>query len=40
VVTQQIQQIPGVQTTETLVIAQSYKLACDWSPFPEPEVRG
>jgi Lrp/AsnC family transcriptional regulator for asnA, asnC and gidA len=40
VVTQQIQQIPGVQTTETLVIAESYKLACDWSPFPESGVRG
>jgi Lrp/AsnC family transcriptional regulator for asnA, asnC and gidA len=32
VVTQGIQQIPGVRATETLVIADSYKLACDWSP--------
>jgi Lrp/AsnC family transcriptional regulator for asnA, asnC and gidA len=32
VVTQGIQQIPGVRGTETLVIAASYKLACDWSP--------
>jgi len=33
VVTQQIQQISGVWATETLVIAESYKLACDWSPI-------
>jgi Lrp/AsnC family transcriptional regulator for asnA, asnC and gidA len=32
VVTRQIQQISGVRATETLVIAESYKLACDWSP--------
>ena len=32
VVTQGIQQIPGVRGTETLVIAESYKAACDWSP--------
>ena len=38
VVTQQIQQIPGVRATETLVIAESYKLACDWSPDLESEV--
>lgn len=30
VVTQQIQQVPGVRATETLVIAESYKLPCDW----------
>jgi Lrp/AsnC family transcriptional regulator for asnA, asnC and gidA len=35
VVTQKIQQISGVRTTETLLIAESHKLACDWSPFPE-----
>jgi Lrp/AsnC family transcriptional regulator for asnA, asnC and gidA len=35
VVTQQIQQISGVRATETLLIAESYKLACDWSPFPK-----
>jgi Lrp/AsnC family transcriptional regulator for asnA, asnC and gidA len=34
VVTQQIQQISGVRATETLLIAESHKLACDWSPFP------
>ena len=32
VVTQQIQHVPGVRSTETLVIAESYKLAYDWSP--------
>jgi Lrp/AsnC family transcriptional regulator for asnA, asnC and gidA len=37
VLTRQIQQIPGVRTTETLVIAEKYKLACDWSPLLEPE---
>ena len=40
VVTRQIQQIPGVRTTETLVIAESYKLACAWSPYPESGSRG
>ncbi len=35
VVTQQIQQISGVRATETLLIAENYKLACDWSPFPK-----
>jgi Lrp/AsnC family transcriptional regulator for asnA, asnC and gidA len=35
VVTQQIQQISGVRATETLLIAESHKLACDWSPFPK-----
>jgi Lrp/AsnC family transcriptional regulator for asnA, asnC and gidA len=34
VVTQQIQQISGVRSTETLLIAESHKLACDWSPYP------
>jgi Lrp/AsnC family transcriptional regulator for asnA, asnC and gidA len=38
VVTRQIQQIPGVRATETLVIAESYKLACDWSPYPKSGV--
>jgi Lrp/AsnC family transcriptional regulator for asnA, asnC and gidA len=37
VVTQRIQQIPGVRATETLVIAESYKQACDWSPDLKPE---
>jgi Lrp/AsnC family transcriptional regulator for asnA, asnC and gidA len=40
VVTRQIQQISGVRTTETLMIAESHKLACDWSPYPESGVRG
>ena len=40
VVTRQIQQIPGVRTTETLVIAESYKLTCAWSPYPESGSRG
>ena len=37
VVTQQIQQISGVRATETLVIAESYKLAGDWSPYLSSE---
>lgn len=37
VVTQQIQHIPGVRATETLVIAESYNLACDWSPYFKSE---
>jgi Lrp/AsnC family transcriptional regulator for asnA, asnC and gidA len=37
VVTQRIQQIPGVRATETLVIAETYKLACDWSPHLKSE---
>lgn len=37
VVTRRIQQIPGVRATETLVIAESYKLACDWSPYLKSE---
>jgi Lrp/AsnC family transcriptional regulator for asnA, asnC and gidA len=40
VVTRRIQQIPGVRATETLVIAERYKLACDWSPYPERGARG
>jgi Lrp/AsnC family transcriptional regulator for asnA, asnC and gidA len=40
VVTRQMQQIPGVRATETLVIAESYKLACDWSPHLESGVEG
>ena len=39
VVTGQIHQIPGVRATETLVIAESYKLACDWSPDLKSEAR-
>lgn len=34
VVTRKIQQISGVRATETLLIAESHKLACDWSPYP------
>jgi Lrp/AsnC family transcriptional regulator for asnA, asnC and gidA len=30
VVTQQIQQVPGVRATETLVVVESYKQPCDW----------
>ncbi len=33
--TEKIQMIPGVRTTETLVIAQSYKLSYRWSPLPD-----
>jgi len=40
VVTRQIQPIPGVRATETLVIAERYKLACDWSPYPEQGATG
>jgi Lrp/AsnC family transcriptional regulator for asnA, asnC and gidA len=32
--TVQIQGIPGVRSTETLVIARSYKLSYRWSPMP------
>lgn len=39
VVTRQIQQIAGVRATETLLIAESHKLACDWSPWPESRAR-
>ena len=35
VVTRQIQQVPGVRATETLVITESYKLAGDWFPYPK-----
>ena len=31
-ITQRIYQIPGVRTTETLMIARSYKLTYRWSP--------
>jgi Lrp/AsnC family transcriptional regulator for asnA, asnC and gidA len=37
VVTRQIQQIPGVRATETLVIAESHKLSSDWSPYLKSE---
>ncbi len=33
----QIHQIPGVRSTQTLMIARSYKLSYRWSPMPEPE---
>ncbi|OQY23113.1 MAG: hypothetical protein B6I34_05000 [Anaerolineaceae bacterium 4572_32.1] len=33
-VTQQIQLIPGVRSTETLVIARTYKLSYGWTPAP------
>lgn len=35
--TEQIQRIPGVRSTETLVIGRSYKLSYRWSPVPEIE---
>lgn len=35
--TEQIQRIPGVRSTETLVIGRSYKLSYRWSPVPETE---
>ncbi len=31
-ITQQVHSLPGVRSTETLVIARSYKLAYRWSP--------
>jgi Lrp/AsnC family transcriptional regulator for asnA, asnC and gidA len=31
-ITEQIQPIPGVRSTETLVIARTYKLSYGWSP--------
>ena len=34
-ITQRICQIPGVRTTETLMIARSYKLTYRWSPILE-----
>jgi Lrp/AsnC family transcriptional regulator for asnA, asnC and gidA len=37
VVTQQIQQTEGVRATETLVIAERYKLASSWSPHLKSE---
>ncbi len=33
-ITRQIQLIPGVRSTETLVIARTYKLSYGWSPAP------
>jgi Lrp/AsnC family transcriptional regulator for asnA, asnC and gidA len=38
-IAQQIRLIPGVRSTETLVIARTYKLSYGWSPDPslEPE---
>lgn len=36
--TEQIQRIPGVRSTETLVIGRTYKLSYRWSPLPESEV--
>lgn len=35
-VTRHIHAIPGVRDTETLVIAESYKLSCYWSPYVNP----
>jgi len=32
-VTRHIHAIPGVRDTETLLIAESYKLSCYWSPY-------
>ncbi len=34
----QIQKIPGVRSTETLVIGRSYKLSYRWSPAPEGDL--
>lgn len=34
---QQIHPIPGVRSTQTLMIARSYKLSYRWSPLPESE---
>lgn len=33
----QIRPIPGVRSTQTLMIARSYKLSYRWSPLPESE---
>ena len=35
VVTDKIRRIPGVRATETLMIAESYRHPCDWSPLEE-----
>jgi Lrp/AsnC family transcriptional regulator for asnA, asnC and gidA len=35
VITRQIHPITGVRATETLMIAESHKHACDWSPYAE-----
>jgi Lrp/AsnC family transcriptional regulator for asnA, asnC and gidA len=35
VVTGKLHRIPGVRATETFMIAESYKLPCDWFPVPE-----
>jgi Lrp/AsnC family transcriptional regulator for asnA, asnC and gidA len=37
-ITEQVQLIPGVRSTETLVIAQTYKMSYGWSPAPGLEV--
>jgi Lrp/AsnC family transcriptional regulator, regulator for asnA, asnC and gidA len=34
-ITNQIQAIPGIQTTETLVVGKIYKLSFFWSPEPD-----
>jgi len=36
-VTEQLHRIPGVRTTETLMIARSYKLSYRWSEYAESE---
>ncbi len=36
--TEQIQKIPGVRSTETLVIGRSYKLSYRWSPIASLDV--
>ena len=36
-VTQQIQLIPGVRTTETLMVAKMYKLSYRWSPASDSD---
>lgn len=39
-ITEQIHSIPGVRSTETLMIARSYKLSYRWSPSPAEEDEG
>ncbi len=39
-ITAQIQEIPGVRSTEALMIARSYKLSYRWSPYEDEEGAG
>lgn len=37
---ERIHKIPGVRTTEALMVARSYKLSYRWSPYAGPEEEG